>query len=300
MNRNDILWKGILENLFEHFLRFFYAEHIALFDFSKGFEFLDKELEEIFPSDNIKAPKFVDKLVKVFTTDGREEWILIHIEVQGGRDKGFAERMHTYFYRILDKYGKKVAAMAIFSDDSKTYRPNVFEYEFLGTRNVFHFNTYKILDQGEEALLRNDNPFAIVILTVLLALKNKKVDDEKLAGLKLKVIKSLLYRKISNPIIRALITFIKLYVVFADVENSIKFDKEIHTLTTGKTKTMGIEELVLHLAEGKGIEIGVEKSAYLFVKNLLSESDFSVAKIASVANVSESFVRKVKREINKK
>lgn len=147
MNRDDTLWKGILENLCEDFLRFFFEDADKLLNIQKGFEFLDKELEQLFPSEEIDAPKFVDKLVKVFTTAGKEEWVLVHIEVQGYRDKDFGKRMFTYFYRILDKYGKKVTTIAIFTDRNKKYRPSLFEYEFLGTRNVFSFNTYKIIDQ---------------------------------------------------------------------------------------------------------------------------------------------------------
>ena len=67
MKRNDTLWKGILENVYEDFLRFFFKDADKLFDIEKGFQFLDKELEQLFPADDLESPKFVDKLVKVFT-----------------------------------------------------------------------------------------------------------------------------------------------------------------------------------------------------------------------------------------
>ena len=95
------------------FLKFFFEDAEKLFDMERGFQFLDKELEQLFPTEEIEAPKFVDKLVKVFTKTGEEDWILVHIEVQGYDDKDFAKRMFTYFYRILDKYGKPVTAIAI-------------------------------------------------------------------------------------------------------------------------------------------------------------------------------------------
>jgi len=38
----DILWKGIIEDLFADFLRFFYAGADEIFDMERGFEFLDK------------------------------------------------------------------------------------------------------------------------------------------------------------------------------------------------------------------------------------------------------------------
>ena len=86
MKRDDALWKGLIEDLFDDFLRFYFPESVNLFDFNRKFEFLDKELEQLFPQQQDDfSPKYVDKLVKVFTKKGKEEWILIHIEVQGIR-----------------------------------------------------------------------------------------------------------------------------------------------------------------------------------------------------------------------
>jgi hypothetical protein len=107
MKRNDILWKAVLEDLFDDFLRFFYPEADKLFDMNKGFVYLDKELDQLFPPEEDDfSPRYVDKLIKLFTLNGQEEWILIHVEVQGYSDQDFAQRMFQYYYRILDKYNK--------------------------------------------------------------------------------------------------------------------------------------------------------------------------------------------------
>ncbi|HXL57000.1 MAG TPA: hypothetical protein VN958_12120, partial [Chitinophagaceae bacterium] len=140
MKRDDTLWKGILENVFDDFLRFFFKDAEKLFNINKGFQFLDKELEQLFPSEDMQHPKFVDKLVKVFTKEGKDEWILVHIEVQGYKDDDFPLRMFTYFYRILDKYRKQVTAIAILTDINKNFRPAGYQYNFLGTSNTFNFN----------------------------------------------------------------------------------------------------------------------------------------------------------------
>ncbi|HEX5554588.1 MAG TPA: hypothetical protein VFX43_15195 [Chitinophagaceae bacterium] len=139
----------------------------------KDFQFLDKELAQLFPSQaNMKSPKFVDKLVKVFTKTGEEQWLLIHVEIQGYRDTNFGRRIFTYFYRILDKFDKPVTTVAIFTDSNKKFKPSVYTYEYLGTKNTFEFNSYKIIERDEEVLKKSTNPFAIVILTALLALKS--------------------------------------------------------------------------------------------------------------------------------
>jgi hypothetical protein len=49
MIQNDYLWKGLLEEVFDDFLSFMYPDEAVLFDFAKGFEFLNKELSDLFP-----------------------------------------------------------------------------------------------------------------------------------------------------------------------------------------------------------------------------------------------------------
>src|SRR3984885_1983514 len=124
MKRNDLLWKGVLEDLFDDFLRFFYPEADKIFNLDSGFEYLDKELEQLFPPEaDDYATRYVDKLVKVFTCTGGEEWILVHVEVQGYSDQDFAKRMFQYYSRIFDQYDKPITAFAIFADTNKNFHP---------------------------------------------------------------------------------------------------------------------------------------------------------------------------------
>lgn len=177
MKRDDSLWKAILEDIFDDFLRFFVSDADQLFDFQKGFEFLDKELNQLFPPDRDDfQPRYVDKLVKVFTREGQEEWILIHIEVQGYRDNLFAQRMYQYYARIFDKYQKPITAFAILTDGNRQFKPTVYERSFLGTTLSYRYNVYKVLEQDMAVLDAANNPFAIVIMTVLIALQKQQID----------------------------------------------------------------------------------------------------------------------------
>jgi hypothetical protein len=175
MKRDDMLWKAILEDVFDDFLVFFYSEADRLFDIPRGFEFLDKELEELFPPESDSNVKFVDKLVKVFLKDGQEKWILVHVEVQGYRDPSFEERMFTYYYRIKDRYQHDITDWAIFTDNNPIYHPTEFKSEFLGTCLSYKFNTYKVMGQDENDLRKSVNPFSIIILTVLLENKKEQI-----------------------------------------------------------------------------------------------------------------------------
>jgi hypothetical protein len=299
MKQNDILWKAILEDIFDDFLLFFFKEDAGQFDFDKGFVFLDKELEQLFPQDdNMQSPKFVDKLVKVFTKAGKEEWILVHVEVQGYTDSDFAKRMFTYFYRIFDHYEKLVTCVAIFTDRDKRFKPSSFTYDFLGTKNVFSFNTYKVINQDERELQKSNNPFAIIVLTVLVALQKGKVTEEQLFNLKFELAKTLLQKNIPKDKIRSLMNFLRFYVRFDNPEIMSKFESEIETITDKHT-TMGIEEFLLKQAENEGMEKAIQKRDTEFVKSLLTQTEHSVEKIARLVGVSVSFVEKIKASLSK-
>jgi hypothetical protein len=106
----DDLWKAVIEDLFEDFVLFFVPALYTEIDFSKQYSFLDKELSKIsIKSKNGK--KIPDKLVRVHLKSGKEQWILIHIEVQGYEDIDFSERMFKYFYRIYDKSFKNILSL---------------------------------------------------------------------------------------------------------------------------------------------------------------------------------------------
>ncbi len=91
---SDSPWKEILEEYFPQFMSFFAPQAYQEIDWDKGYEFLDKEFQKIFPQ-STTGRRYVDKLVKVYRLDGNEAYVIIHIEVQGDKDKDFEERMST-------------------------------------------------------------------------------------------------------------------------------------------------------------------------------------------------------------
>ncbi|MES2112801.1 MAG: Rpn family recombination-promoting nuclease/putative transposase [Bacteroidota bacterium] len=309
MKSNDILWKAILEDFFDDFLRFFVPNADELFDFSKGFEFLDKELEQLFPPDDDNfSPQFVDKLVKVTTFEGNEECVFVHVEVQGYPDKDFALRMFQYYTRIWDKHSRPITAFAIFVDNSKGFHPTEYRTAYLGTEVYYKFNTFKVIEQDDVVLEASNNPFAAVVQTAKFSILNNKKGDQQLFDNGIDLAKRLLRKKMPKQKIRNLMRFLVHYVHFEKHEMFNKFVNEIDSLTERRT-TMGIQEFLLDRAEKKGrnegIEIGVEKGMtekdleknQEFTKSLLKSTDFSPLRIAELVGVSEVFVLKIKKEL---
>jgi len=291
--KDDVLWKGILEDVFDDFLRFLNPDAESLLDLDKGFEFLDKELQQVFPPENDEfSPKVVDKLVKVFTKSGDEKWVLVHVEIQGQYQQDFASRMFRYYYRLIDKYEKPITAYAIFTEASSKTRPDCFELDFMGTSLKYTFNTYKIASQSDEELLANKNPFALVVLTAKTALsgngiKNSLERDELLLNLKLILAKQLLIRQIPKEKIRVLMNFLRYYTRFENPEINSKFEKQIEILTERST-IMGIEELLLDRAEKKGKHKGV-----MSVARAMKKDGISVEQIAKFTKLSVEEIEKL-------
>jgi len=306
----DILWKGMLEVVVEDLLRFIQPDIDKDLDLERGFEFLDKELGEMYPEPQKPSDtRFVDKLVKVYTRDGVEKWMLLHIEVQGKNEPDFPRRMFRYYYRLLDRYDQPVAAIATLTGRDGKKIPSCYEEHCLWTREIYEYKTLCITDYTDEELMKSNNTFALVLLVAKEAfLKVEGSDkewDEVLLEQKLLIFKLLKKRlKVGDRKYNAILLFLKNYVLFKNPETNLTFTKQIDH-ETQKNNTMDIFEQWTEIKqqEGlergikRGIETGTERATRKFVENLLKETSFSVEKIASLANVSVEFVTEVKKEL---
>jgi len=164
----DTPWKEILEQYFKQFMAFFFPQAHEKIDWSKNYEFLDKELQKIVRDAEL-GRRLVDKLIKIWTKDNLEKWILIHIEVQGKKELDFEERMYVYNYRIFDKYKRKTASCVILTDEKNEWRPKMFGYNLFGSEIKFSFPVVKLIDYRSKMneLQKDPNPFAIVVMAHL-------------------------------------------------------------------------------------------------------------------------------------
>jgi len=166
----DSPWKEALELYFPEFLALCFPEAHREIDWARGYEFLDKELQQVV-RDAESGRRLADKLVKVWLTAGEETWLLVHIEVQGQAEAEFAQRMYTYHYRLFDRYAREVVSLAVLGDTSPTWRPTGFTYGRWGCRLAFEFPVLKLWDYRARwaQLEASANPFATVLMAHLKA-----------------------------------------------------------------------------------------------------------------------------------
>src|SRR5258708_7928537 len=129
-------------------MAFFFPHAHAEIDWSRGFEFLDKELQQIVREAE-QGRRTVDKLVKVWLRDGQEKWILIHVEVQSQEESDFPLRMYVYNYRVFDRYNRIVVSLAILGDERAGWRPDSFSYSLWGCTVGIQVPVIKLLDYAD-------------------------------------------------------------------------------------------------------------------------------------------------------
>lgn len=81
------------------------------------------------------------------------------------------------------------------------------------------------------------------------------------------------------------------FIIYLYSRGELKEKKILNSLPEPIKKTI-MSTLDIYIEKGR--KEGLEKGAEQFVKNLLSNTDFTIAKIASLANVTEAFVKKIK------
>ena len=208
MTDYDSPWKEALDVYFEPFMAFFFPHAYHEIDWARGYEALDKELRQVVREAEVGS-RVVDKLVKVWRTNGEEEWVLIHVEVQSQEEADFGRRMYVYNYRLFDRYNRSVASLAVLGDDRPGWRPEGFGYTLWGCSVGFRFPVVKLLDYaGRVAALEADaNPFAAVVLAHLKTQETRQ-DPEARRFWKVRLVKGLYERGLDSGDIRQLFRFI--------------------------------------------------------------------------------------------
>jgi hypothetical protein len=125
-----------------------------------------------------------DKLVRVHTLDGVEQWVLIHVEVQARHDHHLPQRIFTYSYRIYDRYKHPVASLVVLADRNPYWRPSVFSFKLFGCTLELRFRTTKLQDLADHisTLLEDHNPFALLTAAHLLTQETHGLPSRRLAA----------------------------------------------------------------------------------------------------------------------
>lgn len=301
----DNLWKKLVADLFEDFLLFFLPDLHSKVDFSMQVEFLQQELfKEII--EHRQGRKVADQIAKVHLKCGNEQWILVHTEIQAVDEEHFAKRMFEYFYRISDRYGKKIVAIAIFTNKS-TKSTNQYHEKFYGTEIKYTFNKFVVSDFDEEELKKSPKLFSKALLAsiYLNRTKNKMTHRSAYKRALLREVWSLTNLKRTE--VSALLYFIDYLLklpgdmseqLVRDVKEEIRGEEEVLHLSKEDLPPTLAAVLELERQEGfeQGIEQGIEQTIKKIITGLI-ETGAEDEWIAEVAKLSVTKIKEIRKEL---
>ena len=222
----DSPWKVAIAVYFKAFIAFFFPDIYENIDWTRNYEFLDTQLQQVMRDDEI-GQREADKLVKVWLIDGSETWVLIHLEIQSQYQANFAERMYVYNSRIFGMYRQKVVSLAVLADEETSWRPQGYGYQLWGCRVLLEFPLVKLLDYANEweSLEQSTNPFAAIVMAHLKTQATRHIPKQRLEW-KLSVIKSLYRRGYNRAEVRELFRIID-WMMTLPKDMDSKFRQEI-------------------------------------------------------------------------
>jgi len=267
----DTPWKSILHLYFKECVDFFFPNIAEAINWNMPVEFCDGELQKI-AMDGETGRRLVDVLVKVCLKKETYVAFFLHVEVQGAGVEKFAERIFIYYSRIFDRYRLPVMTLAILTDNDASWRPNVYEFSIFGFEHSLKFPIVKLLDYRNQRdfLEQSENPFALVVLAHLEALRTKK---DYVAGLQAKIALTrhlyTLSKKQGKPkeFVRHLFNTID-FLLALPPASALEYQKSLHTLEqeVNMAYISSIEHLALQqgIQQGRqqGIEQGIEQGMY--------------------------------------
>jgi hypothetical protein len=274
-SEGDTGWKSVLEVYFPKLLEFFYPHLHKKVDWTQGYQFWDKELQAIMRKAAV-GKRYVDKLVQVYSCEGKKELVLLHVEIQGEHQPHFAQRLFEYYCRLYLRYRQPIIVLALLTDDSPTWRPESYRSVVWEQPVIdFRFYTNKLLDyQGQELILEESkNPFAWVILAQLAAIETKQDSDTRFQE-KFRLIRRLYERDFSRDMVIDLLTFMDWVLTLPEsleisYNDKIKKFEEEH----GMSYITSFERIGRQqgLQEGmqQGMQQGIQQGEYTFLSELL-------------------------------
>jgi hypothetical protein len=265
---NDEAWKDILDLHLQDFVEFFWPKAYESIDWDKPYISLEQELRAL-NIYNASGKRALDKLFQVYLKNGSEQWLLLHADVQHQKDSDFEERMFVYYYRIFDKYRKDVASIAVLADKDSEWRPNQYRRAVWGSEVTRTFEVVKLLDyqDTEEELKKSNNPFALVVLAQLAAMKSRPNNRARLIK-KIELFKFLLNQGWTEDKIQNMYLFLDAILMLSKELN-------IEYIDTAKEIEGGHNMHIVSSAEqygfNRGINEGITQEASNILNSLLLE-----------------------------
>jgi hypothetical protein len=259
----DSPWKEVLADYFPDFTKLLFPDVFKEIDWERGIEFLDHELQKVAEDSQI-GRRFADKLAKVYSLEGHETWVLVHVEVQGYVEKDFAERMFVMNYRLFDRHHVDVVSLAVLTDENLSSVPSRYSRFRWGCNIDFCFPVQKLTHWRSrwEMLEASENRFALVIMAHLRAQESR--DGLQRKAWKMQLIRLMYERGFSRQDILALFRVVD-WILRLPATLEREFLTELRSFESEKNMpyVTSVEQIGIEQGIEQGITVGEARALKL-------------------------------------
>ena len=306
----DGIWKDFALFFWRDILHDFIPALYDMADLEREAESLDKELHEIIESDTEKenrksSKRYVDCLLKIYLRNGSEEWVLLHIEIQGRGGEMISLRMFRYHCLIFLRHKRHPASIAILTAKrpKKEGEPGKYNADMFGTKIEYKYHTVKAYEYDDEELLASESPVKLFIYSVKVAAKYRKSNEQKFEYMR-KILRVLVDKGWDARQRRIFIMYLEQVMHLSGKEYRIRFREEADTLLEGKKmryKTVTEEIFEEGITQGitQGIAHGIEKGREEITRSLIALGLLTDEQIASVTKQTPEYIAELRNELEK-
>ena len=250
----DGAWKEALRSHLRRFIEKFFPRLAELIDWSIEPEWLDKEISQIIGQSGHRNRE-VDVLFKVRLTNGNEQWILCHLEIQTSYEVDFAVRVDQYNSGLKWLFRREVLTLVILADLHPDWRPSEYQFELAGFESRLRFPICKVLDHMDDEWAE-DTSLPVQVVRAQIAALRTAGDPEARFYAKTQLVRNLYKAGYNADELREIFRLID-WMMHLRRDLGRRFDLELTVFE--KEQHMPYVTSVERNAEERGLERGLEQ-----------------------------------------
>ena len=295
----DALWKDFIHEFWRDILERFMPDLYDKADLDHEAEFLEKELRDLL-GDSEPSKNFVDELMKVFLKDGGEEWVLLHIEIQGKGGEDISRRMFRYYCLLFTHHDKHPTALAILTAKrpKREGEPGIYSAEVFGTIITYKYNVIKAYEFTDEELMTGGTLADLFIYALKVADKHKRSEYTRFTYMK-EILRTLEQKKYDRKNRRVFMTYLERTIRISSQEYRDELWKQEDKILKGEDN-VAYKSVAQELYERglvQGAMNGMLQANNDIAREIIKRGLMTDEQITSITRCTLEEVRALRREI---
>jgi hypothetical protein len=241
-------------------LAMYFAPIAAAIDWTFPPEWSDKELSRIFGRAK-RRPSTVHVLAKVRLLTGEEQWILLHLEIQSGRETNFEYRIARYHSGLFWIHNRRVVTLVVLADLDEHWRPSEDHFQVGNFEYRLTFPTCKLIDKLQTEWA-NEHSLPVQVARAQIEALRTASDPEGRFRAKMRLVRNLYDVGYNAEELRDIFRLIDWMMILPQALSE-DFERELGALeeSLNMPYVTSVERIAEARGEARGVALGKAKGA---------------------------------------